>query len=156
MLASLNSFLTFLGLSDCRVRSMKRQRQIFCPEEKELTKSEYLRLLEASKAQVQLNLVLQTIAATGIRVSELRYFTVEGVKRGEIVVRCKNKSRTVFVPGKLRRIILDYCKKHRLQSGGIFLTKNGNPIDRSNLWSQMKKLCELRKHFWIKMFPCLH
>jgi len=98
MLASLNHFLGYAGMPDCKVKSLKQQRKTYCAEEKELTKSEYLRLLEASKKKEQMNLVLQTICGTGIRVSELKYFTVEGVKQGTITVRCKNKTRTILVP----------------------------------------------------------
>ena len=102
MLASVNSLLDFLGWTDCKVKTLRCQRQTYCAEDKELTKAEYLRLLEASKHQEQLNLVIQTICGTGIRVSELKYFTVEAVVRGEITVRCKSKTRTILVPGKLK------------------------------------------------------
>ena len=110
MLASLNSLLDFLGWGDCKVKSLKIQRQTYCAEEKELTKAEYLRLLEASKNQPQLNLIMQTICGTGIRVSELKYFTVEPVRRGEIVVSCKSKPRTILLPGKLKKLLLESCK----------------------------------------------
>ena len=103
MLASINSLLDFLGWTDCKVKNLRCQRQTYCAEEKELTKAEYLRLLEASKHQEQLNLVIQTICGTGIRVSELKYFTVEAVRNGEITVQCKNKTRTILVPGKLKK-----------------------------------------------------
>ena len=142
MLVSVNSLLAFLGWSDCRVKSIRQQRQIYCTEEKELTKSEYLRLLEAAKKKPQLRLVMETICGTGIRVSELRYFTVEAVRRGEIVVNCKAKTRTILLPGKLRKLLLDYAKKNQIVSGSIFVTRNGNPLNRSNIWSDMKKLCE--------------
>lgn len=141
MLASLNSLLTFLGLAECRVKSLKCQRQTYCAEEKELTRAEYLRLLEASRSRPRLNLVLQTICATGIRVSELRYFTVEGVRRGEVTVRCKNKTRTVLVPGKLKNLLLSFARKQGIAGGVIFVTGGGKPLDRSNIWAQMKGLC---------------
>ena len=102
MLASMNSLLDFLGWSDCRVKNLRCQRQTYCTEEKELTKAEYLRLLDASKNQGQLNLVIQTICGTGIRVSELKFFTVEAISHGEVRVRCKSKTRTILVPGKLK------------------------------------------------------
>ena len=108
MLASVNSFLGFLGWHDCRVKNIRLQRQTYCAEEKELTKAEYLRLLEASRKNEQLNLVLQTICGTGIRVSELRYFTVEAVRHGEITVNCKSKTRTILVPGKLKKLLMRY------------------------------------------------
>lgn len=153
MLASLNSLLDFLGWGDCKVKSLKIQRQTYCAEEKELTKAEYLRLLEASRNQPQLNLIMQTICGTGIRVSELKYFTVEAVRRGEIVVNCKNKTRTILLPGKLKKLLLDYAKKNNIQSGAIFVTRNGKPVNRSNIWAQMKKLCESAGVKPSKVFP---
>lgn len=142
MLASLSSLLDFLGWGDCKVKSLKIQRQTYCAEEKELTKAEYLRLLEASRNQPQLNRIMQTICGTGIRVSELKYFTVEAVRSEEIVVRCKSKTRTILLPGKLKKLLLEYAKKNNIQSGAIFVTRNGKPVNRSNLWAQMKRLCE--------------
>lgn len=153
MLASLNSLFVFLGWHDCRVKFIKLQRQIYCPEEKELTKAEYMQLLEASKNQSQLKLVMQTICGTGIRVSELRHFTVEAVRCGEIVVRCKGKTRTILIPGKLKKLLLDYAKKNSISSGMIFITKNGKPLDRSNIWAQMKKLCKTAGIKASKVFP---
>jgi len=153
MLASLNGLLRFLGWEDCRVKTMKMQHRIYCAEEKELTKAEYLRLLEASKEQPRLCLVLQTICSTGIRISELSYFTVESVKRGEIRVSCKNKTRTILIPGKLRKMLLSFAKKKGIFEGIIFQTKNGNPLNRSNVWTEMKKLCEKAKVNSTKVFP---
>ena len=153
MLASLNSLLDFLGWGDCKVKSLKIQRQTYCAEEKELTKAEYLRLLEASRNQPQLNLIMQTICGTGIRVSELKYFTVEAVRRGEIVVRCKNKTRTILLPGKLKKLLLEYAKKNKIQSGTVFVTRNGKPVNRSNIWAQMKRLCEIAGVKPSKVFP---
>ena len=153
MLASINSLLDFLEWTDCKVKTLRCQRQTYCAEEKELTKSEYLRLLEASKKNEQLNLVIQTICGTGIRVSELRYFTVEAVNRGEITVQCKSKTRTILVPGKLKKLLLNYAKRCRIQSGTIFVTKNGKPMDRSNIWAQMKRLCTAAGVNPTKVFP---
>ena len=155
MLAGVNGFLTFMEWPDCRVKSLKRQREIFCPEEKELSKAEYLRLLDASKAsdQIQLNLVMQTICGTGIRVSELKFFTIEAVRQGEVSVRCKSKTRTILVPGKLRRALLDFAKKHGIREGHIFVTKSGRPLDRSNIWAQMKRLCAKARVNPSKVFP---
>lgn len=153
MLAGLNCFLDFLGASETKVRSLKQQKQIYCTEDKELTKAEYLRLLEVSGKQEQLNLVIQTICGTGIRVSELKYFTVEDIQRGEVNVRCKNKTRIILVPGKLRRLLLDFARKHQILKGGIFVTKSGRPLDRSNIWSQMKRLCEKANVNPAKVFP---
>lgn len=153
MLVSVNSLLHFMDCADCRVKSIRQQRQIYCAEEKELTKAEYLRLLEAAKKKPRLRLVMETICGTGIRVSELRYFTVEAVKRGEISVNCKAKTRTILLPKKLQRLLLDYAKKKGICSGVIFITRNGNPLDRSNIWTQMKKLCQAANVKASKVFP---
>jgi len=153
MLAGLNSFLSFLGLADCKVKILRCQRQTYCPEERQLTKGEYQRLLAASGKQSQLNLILQTICSTGIRISELRYFTVEGVRYGEVSVRCKNKTRRILVPGKLKRMLLDYAKSCHITVGTIFRSRTGNPLDRSNIWSRMKKLCQAAGVKPSKVFP---
>lgn len=153
MLASINSLMDYLEWTDCKVKTLRCQRQTYCAEEKELTKAEYLRLLEASQRNEQLNLVIQTICGTGIRVSELRYFTVEAVNSGEITVQCKSKTRTILVPGKLKKLLLHYAKHSGIHSGNIFITKNGKPIDRSNIWAQMKRLCVMAKVNPSKVFP---
>ena len=153
MLAGLNSFLSFLGLADCKVKILRCQRQTYCPEERQLTKGEYHRLLAASGKQSQLNLILQTICSTGIRISELRYFTVEGVRYGEVSVRCKSKTRRILVPGKLKRMLLDYAKSCHITVGTIFRSRTGNPLDRSNIWSRMKKLCQAAGVKPSKVFP---
>ena len=97
--------------------------------------------------------MIQTICGTGIRVSELRYFTVEAVSRGEITVQCKSKTRTILIPGKLKKLLLHYAKHCGIQSGIIFITKNGKPMDRSNIWAQMKRLCAAAKVNPSKVFP---
>lgn len=153
MLASLNSLFSFLGWQDCRVKNLKVQRQVYCAEEKELTKPEYLRLLNAAKTRPQLRLIMETICSTGIRVSELRYFTVEAVRQGEITVNCKAKTRRILLPGKLKRMLLDYTKKNKIRSGSIFITKSGKPLNRSNIWAQMKKLCREAMVKASKVFP---
>ena len=153
MLASINSFLGFLGWLDCKVKSIRLQRQVYSTEEKELTKEEYLRLLEASRGKEQLNLVLQTICSTGIRVSELRYFTLEMVRTGTVTVNCKSKTRTILVPGKLRKLLLDFAKRNSISGGVIFRGKNGQPLDRSSIWRQMKQLCRQARVSASKVFP---
>ena len=153
MLASLNSFLEFLGRGDCKVKSIKVQRKAYCEEKQELTKGEYLRLLEAAKGKAQLQMVLQAICSTGIRISELRYFTVEGVRRGEISVHCKSKTRTILIPGKLKKLLLAYAKQRQISAGAIFVTRSGKPLDRSNVWAQMKKLCDAAGVERAKVFP---
>ncbi len=153
MLASVNSLLDFLGLSGCKVKNIRIQQQTYCAEDKELTKAEYLRLLEASKKNEQLNLVIQTICGTGIRVSELRYFAVEAVKHGEVTVDCKNKTRTILVPGKLKKLLLNYAKQKHITTGAIFVGKSGRSLDRSNIWRQMKQLCKAAGVKESKVFP---
>ena len=153
MLASINSMLNFLGWSDCKVKNIRFQRQTYCTEDKELTKTEYLRLLEASKFDMQMNLILQSLGGTGIRVSEIRYFTVEAVRRGEITIHCKNKTRTIIVPGKLKKLLLAFARKRAITSGAIFVSRSGRPLDRSNIWRRMKRLCERANVKATKIFP---
>lgn len=153
MLASVNSLLDFLELSACKVKNIRTQRQTYCTEDKELTKTEYLRLLAASKKNEQLNLVIQTICGTGIRVSELQHFTVEAIRHGEVTVDCKNKTRTILVPGKLKNVLLNYAKRHNIISGAIFITRTGKPLNRSNIWAAMKRLCESAGVKPSKVFP---
>lgn len=153
MLAAINSMLTYMGREDCKVKSLRCQRQAFCSVETELTKAEYLRLLDASKGQVKINLIVQTICATGIRISELSFFTVEMVRCGTVSVNCKNKTRTILVPGKLKKQLLNYARKYGISSGVIFRTKNGKPMDRSNIWAQMKRLCAAANVNPDKVYP---
>lgn len=153
ILASLNSLLRFMGWTDCRVKTLRYQYQTYCTEDKELTKPEYLRLLNSSKKQEQLNLVMQTICGTGIRVSELKYFTVESVRSGEVSVRSKSKNRIILIPCKLRRLLLHYARRMKISDGPIFVSRNGKPLDRSNIWAQMKKLCEVASVNPSKVFP---
>ncbi len=155
MLASVNAFLEFLGRPDCRVKALKIQRQAFCPEEKELTKAEYLRLVETAKKKGngRLALLIQTICGTGIRVGELRFITVEAAKRGEAVVRCKGKTRTVFLVKELRKKLLRWCAEHEIRSGCIFITKTGKPVNRTTVWREMKNLCRQARVAESKVFP---
>ena len=153
MLASVNCFLRFQGWEDCRVKSLKTQREVYCPESRELTKPEYLRLLEASKDRPRLNLLLQTISGTGIRISELRFFTVEAVRRGEVQVNAKGKSRMILLPSKLKQLLLSYAKRAGIVCGLIFRTRSGRPLNRSNVWAEMKKLCAKARVEAGKVFP---
>lgn len=153
MLASLNSLLNFLGLSSCKVKNIRTQRQTYSTEDKELTREEYFRLLAAAEKKEQLRLVIQTICGTGIRVSELQYFTVDAVKRGVVIVSCKNKIRKIMIPTQLKKYLLAYAKKHHISAGAIFITRNGKPLNRSNIWSSMKKLCKEANVNPSKVFP---
>lgn len=155
MLASVNSLFAFLGWYELRVKSIKLQRQIYCPEEKELTKAEYTRLVNTAKrnGNERLNLIIQTICATGMRVSELKYITVEALERGEAVVSLKGKTRTVFIIRELKKKLLKYAKSQKISSGEIFVTRNGKPISRTNIWREMKKLCAIAGVNPKKVFP---
>lgn len=155
MIAALNTFFRFTEWIDCCVKQFKVQRQIFCSEEKELTRQEYTRLVETAKKKgnERLNLIIQTICCTGIRVSELQYITVEAVKNGEAVVRCKGKTRTVFFVKELRKRLLRYIQNNELQSGAVFVTKTGKPINRTNVWREMKALCKKAGVSPDKVFP---
>ncbi len=153
MLASVNSFVKFIGRPDCTVSYMKAQKELFSPAEKELTKAEYIRLLDAARTAERLSLILQTICSTGIRVSELQYFTVETIKKGEVTVRCKNKFRNIIIPRELAKKLNAYVRKHKIKSGIIFRTRSGRPIDRSNIWTAMKRLCLRAGVMPTKVFP---
>ena len=144
MLAGLNGFFAFHGWHDLKVKTLKLQQQVYCPEEKELTKQEYARLCRTAERRKnqRLSLILQTICGTGIRVSELRYITVEAAKQGEAVVSCKAKTRTVFLVKALRQKLLRYAAEQGIKSGMIFVTRTGKPIDRTNIWREMKSLCQ--------------
>lgn len=155
ILASVNSLFAFLGWTDCKVKSIKLQRQVYCPEEKELTKAEYTRLVNTAKQKgnERLNLILQTICGTGIRVSELQFITVEAVKNGEAVVSLKGKTRSVFIVKELQKKLLRYAAEQKIHSGCIFITRTGKPISRTNIWREMKGLCEQAGVNPQKVFP---
>ena len=154
-LAALNSFFRFMEWQDFVLKPMKTQRRIFCDESRELGYQEYLRLVDAAEQlpNERLCLILQTIASTGIRISELRTSTVESVRLQRAEVRSKGKIRTVFLPRKLCRKLLRYIQKRRLSNGPVFVTRTGKPVDRSNIWAEMKKLCAKAKVDPHKVFP---
>lgn len=155
MLAALNSFLRFMGWHDLCVKQFKLQKEAYCSEDKELTKAEYTAIVRAAeqKKNERLSLVVQTICGTGIRVSELEFITVEAVKRGEAVVSCKGKTRKIFIVKALQKKLLRYAMEQCITSGVLFVTKNGKPLDRSNIWRQMKDLCEQAGVSPQKVFP---
>lgn len=155
MLAALNSFLRFCGRAGWCVKQYKVQREAYCTEEKELTKEDYLSLINTAdrEGNHRLSLVIQTLCAAGIRVSELPYITVEALQRGEAAVSCKGKTRTVFIAPKLRKKLLAYAKKQGIREGMIFVTKGGKPLNRSNIWKSMKALCKKAGVNSKKVFP---
>ncbi len=153
MLASINSFLNYFRMGECKVKNLVIQQKVYCPEEKELTKEEYYRLLSATDGNERIKIIMQSICSTGIRVSELKFFTVEGVKKGEITVRLKGKIRTILLPTKLRMLLLGYARKIKISSGCIFRTKNGKPLNRTYIWAMMKSLCAKAEVSPAKVFP---
>ncbi len=155
MLAGLNGLFAFLGWYDLKVKALKWQQPAFCPEEKELTRAEYTRLCRTAerKHNERLNLILQTICGTGIRVSELQYITVEAARCGEAAVRCKGKSRSVFIVKELKQKLLRYAAERGIRTGMIFVTRTGKPISRTNVWREMKALCAEAQIDPRKVFP---
>lgn len=155
MLASINSLFEWLGWQDCRVKTLKTQKRIFWPEEKELTKAEFLRLVQAAQqnGNERLNLILQTICGTGIRVSELPFITVEAARSCEAIVFCKGKTRTVFLVKMLQKKLLRYAAEQGIVSGSIFVTRTGKPISRTNIWREMKGICVQANVDPRKVFP---
>lgn len=155
MLAAVNGLLEFMGVEQYKVKRLKVQRRIYCDENRELTKSDYFKLLSAASKQnnQRLYMILQTICGTGIRVSELEFFTVKAVKEGKVQVYCKDKVRTVFIPAQLRNKLLVYISKNDIKAGYIFVTKGGKAVDRSNIWTQMQKISEMARVVSTKVFP---
>ena len=154
VISSLNSFFVYHEWYDMKVRTLKIQRQIFSVEEKELTKAEYERLLSvAQKKNKRLYLLMQTICSTGIRISELKYVTIEAVHKGRADIQGKGKRRTVFFPKQLCHMLKEYTKKQGIKKGAIFVTKGGLPMNRSNIWASMKKLCKEANVSEEKVFP---
>ena len=154
-ISSLNSFFAFTGWHDIRIKVLKIQRQIFSNKDKELTKAEYERLLIAakSKGNERLYLLIQTICSTGIRVSELRFVTYEAVKKGQAVISCKGKMRTVFLPKELCRMLKKYITEQGIKDGSVFVSRNEKPLDRSYIWKMLKNLCESAGVSKDKVFP---
>lgn len=144
MLAAVNGFLSFMGWRELAVKLLKIQRSPFTDERRELTREEYARLVRAAEREgnQRLSLMIQTICATGIRVSELKFITVEAVKTGRTEIVNKGKRRPVFLPEKLRRLLKTYLQKQKITAGAVFVTRTGKPVDRSNIWRDMKRLCE--------------
>ena len=155
MLVSLNRFFGFLGWYECQVKTLRIQRRLFREESKELTREEYGRLVSAaqSSGRERLVLLLETICSTGIRVSEVKYITVEALKLGKAEISLKGKIRTILLPNKLCRKLLKYAKKQKTVSGEVFLTRNGTGLSRKQIWAEMKSLCEKAKVAATKVFP---
>ena len=155
MLSSLNAFFVFMGWHDMKVKTLKIQQRIFADKSKELSKAEYERLLTAAKDKKneRLYYLMQTIASTGLRVSEIKYVTCEAVKCGQAVINCKGKIRQIFLPKKLCGMLKGYIKAQNIKSGSVFVSKTGKPLDRSNIWKMLKGLCETAGVSRDKVFP---
>ena len=154
-LSSLNKFFTFMQWPECRMKYLKIQRKTFRSLRRELTKEEYLRLLETANAQgkARLGLLIETICATGIRVSEVKYITMEAIRAGCTDIALKGKIRTILLPRKLCRKLQKYAKKQKITSGEIFLTRSGKGISRRQIWAEMKALCKKASVAPSKVFP---
>ena len=155
MLSAVNSLFKFLGRGDCRIRFLRVQRRAFREQSRELTRAEYQKLLDtaAEQGQERLGLLMETICATGIRVSEVRYITVEAAQRGRAEISLKGKIRTILLPAKLCRKLLKYARKQKTASGEIFLTRSGKPVSRRQIWREMKTLCAKAGVESSKVFP---
>lgn len=155
MVVALNRFLSFIDRADCRVRTLRIQRKLFRRQERELTQSDYERLVETAggTGKERLALLLESIAATGIRVSEVQYLTVEAAKTGRTEISLKGKIRVILLPHKLCRKLLKYAKKQKTVSGQIFLTRNGKSMSRKQIWAEMKALCKAAGIAADKVFP---
>ena len=155
MLTAVNGYLRFYGWCGMTVKLLRVQKSLFADESRELTRAEYTRLVQAAqgKDNERLALVIQTICATGIRVSELRFITVEAVQIGRTEISNKGKRRIVFLPEKLRRLLRNYARKQKKTAGAVFTTRTGRPLDRSNIWRDMKALCESAHVAPEKVFP---
>lgn len=154
-IAALNGLFIFLGWHDCRVKPVKQQRKIFRDKDRELTRAEYFCLLDAAKREgnKRLYYLMETLCSTGIRISELKFITVEALEIGHVNVNCKGKLRPVILTKKLRRALKEYCRVQHIQSGSVFVTRNGKPLDRSNIWREMQRLCERAGVDAHKVFP---
>ena len=155
MLAAVNGFFQFDGWSECRVSFLKIQRQLFRETSRELTRNDYEKLLKAAKIQGKdrLALLIETICATGIRVSEVRYITVSAAKRGRAEITLKGKIRSILLPHKLCRKLLKYAKRKKIASGEIFLTGSGKRLSRRQIWAEMKRLSKAAGVEKSKVFP---
>ena len=155
IIASLNCFFAYNEWYDLKVKSLKIQKQIFVKKDRELNKAEYERLLTAAKSKKNQRLyyLIQTICSTGIRVSELRYITTCAVKSGQAVINCKGKMRIVILPKELCNMLNEYIRKNKIKAGSVFISRNGNPLDRSHIWKMMKELCKSAGVSKLKVYP---
>ena len=154
-LTALDRLLAFLGWEDCRVKHLRVQRQLFRDSARELSREEYARLVETARrlGRGRLSLLMETICATGIRVSEVRYITAEAVREGRTEIALKGKIRTILLPGKLCRKLEKYARQKKITSGELFLTRSGRPMSRKQIWAEMKGVCRAVGVAPSKVFP---
>lgn len=154
-LSAVNGLLRCLGWEDCRVRFLKVQRRLFRSRKRDLTREEYGRLLNtaAKRGNTRLQFLMETLCATGIRVSEIRHITVDAVQGGQADILSKGKARTILLPGKLCQKLKKYAKAQKIESGAIFRTRNGRTMSRRQIWAEMKRLCKAAKVDADKVFP---
>lgn len=154
-LAAINGYLAFIGADEYKVQLLKVQRRAFIDESRELSAAEYKRLVNAADASGndRLSLVMQTICATGIRISELSYITTDAIEKHHTEIRLKGKSRTVLIPNKLCKKLAEYAARQRIDTGAVFRTKGGEPLDRANVCHDMKRLCDAAHVERSKVFP---
>ena len=154
-LSAVNKFLSCMGWGECCVKYLKIQRRLFRSTGRELTKDEYTRLVETAQGlgKTRLALLIETICATGIRVSEVKYITAEALRAGRAEISLKGKIRTVLLPGKLCRKLQKYAKKQKITSGEVFLTRSGKGVSRRQIWAEMKALCKQARVAPSKVFP---
>lgn len=155
MLSAVNSLFGYLGWSECRVKFLKIQRRLFRDASRELTKAEYQRLIAAAQkmGRERLGLLMETICATGIRVSEIRYITVEAAWQGRAEIALKGKIRVILLPNRLCRKLMKYAKKQKTTSGAIFRTRSGRELGRHQIWAELKGLCRYAEVEPTKVFP---
>lgn len=154
MLIAVNNFLDYMEFSQFKVKLYKMQQRMFVDQNRELSKNEYFRLLSTAKQKDErLYMLLQTVCSTGIRVSEHCFITVEALKKGKAIIQNKGKIRELYFDKQLKQLLLNYCYKHQITSGKVFVTRNGLPLDRSNIWKMMKNICTKAKVDKEKVFP---
>lgn len=155
VIAAWNRFFEYCGCPELKVKALKIQKNVFCQDEKMLTKQEYKKMIRFANmnGKERISLIMQTIAATGIRVSELEFITVEAVNQGRASIRLKGKNRVILIPDKLRRLLKNYCIKKGVKKGKIFVSATGRALDRSTIWKDMKRLAEMARVSADKVFP---
>lgn len=155
VLSALNSFFEYINRGDLKVKTLKIQQRIFADSERELTQGDFFRLLDAAKksGDDRLYCLMQTLASTGIRISELRYITCTAVKERRTDIDCKGKMRRIFLPKKLCKLLAAYTERHGIRHGEVFVSRNGNPLNRTNIWRMLKRLCAAAGVSANKVFP---